>query len=131
MEQKSYTFFSQQPLEQTQAEFNKKYDYPESKPKRKRRRKKHFANYVVFISLTAVAIYTTTAFILQFSGQGEVSPTLTTCFYSFFGVELASLALIKHSKNKYTGGANYGNTGTAAGVFTADNSLSASRYEEN
>lgn len=31
----------------------------------------------------------------------EISPTLTTCFYSFFGVELASLALIKHSKSKY------------------------------
>ena len=128
---KQYEFYVNQPLEETQAEFNKKYGYTERIPKRKRRRKKHFADYVVFVSLAAVAIYTTTAFILQFSGQGEVSPTLTTCFYSFFGVELASLALIKHSKNKYTGGANYGNTGTAAGVFTADNSLSASRYEEN
>ena len=128
---KQYEFYYKQPLEETQAEFNKKYGYKEPIPKRKRRRKKHFADYVVFISLTAVAIYTTTAFILQFSGQGEVSPTLTTCFYSFFGVELASLALIKHSKNKYTGGANYGNTGTATGIFTADNSLSASRYEEN
>ena len=84
------------------------------KPKRKP--KKHFANYVVYISLTAVVAYTITAFILQSSGLGEVSPTLTTCFYSFFGVELASLALIKHSKNKYTGGGNYGNTGTTAGM---------------
>ena len=99
---KQYEFYVKQPLEESQAEFNKKYGYTEPKPKR--RRKKHFADYVVFVSLTAVAIYTTTAFILQFSGQGEVSPTLTTCFYSFFGVELASLALIKHSKNKYTGG---------------------------
>ena len=126
---KQYEFYVNQPLAETQAEFNKKYGYTE--PKRKRRRKKHFADYVVFISLAAVAIYTTVAFILQFSGQGEVSPTLTTCFYSFFGVELASLALIKHSKNKYIRGENYGNTGTATGIFTADNSLSASRYEEN
>ena len=126
---KQYEFYVNQPLAETQAEFNKKYGYTE--PKRKRRRKKHFADYVVFISLSAVAIYTTVAFILQFSGQGEVSPTLTTCFYSFFGVELASLALIKHSKNKYTGGANYGNTGTAAGIFTENNPLSDSRYEEN
>ena len=126
---KQYGFYYKQPLEQTQAEFNKKYGYTEPKPKR--RRKKHFADYVVFVSLAAVAIYTTTAFILQFSGQGEVSPTLTTCFYSFFGVELASLALIKHSKTKYTGGANYGNTGTAAGIFTENNPLSDSRYEEN
>ena len=126
---KQYEFYVNQPLAETQAEFNKKYGYTE--PKRKRRRKKHFSDYVVFISLSAVAIYTTTAFILQFSGQGEVSPTLTTCFYSFFGVELASLALIKHSKNKYTGGANYGNTGTAAGIFTENNPLSDSRYEEN
>ena len=126
---KQYGFYVKQPLEQSQAEFNKKYGYKE--PKRKRRRKKHFADYVVFISLSAVAIYTTVAFILQFSGQGEVSPTLTTCFYSFFGVELASLALIKHSKNKYIGGANYGDTGTAAGIFTENNPLSDSRYEEN
>ena len=126
---KQYEFYVNQPLAETQAEFNKKYGYKEPTPKR--RRKKHFADYVVFVSLAAVAIYTTTAFILQFSGQGEVSPTLTTCFYSFFGVELASLALIKHSKNKYIGGANYGNTGTAAGVFTENNPLSDSRYEEN
>ena len=101
---KQYGFYYKQPLEQSQAEFNKKYGYKEPIPKPKRRRKKHFADYVVYISLLAVAIYTTVAFILQFSGQGEVSPTLTTCFYSFFGVELASLALIKHSKNKYIGG---------------------------
>ena len=126
---KQYEFYVKQPLEETKTEFNKKYGYTEPKPKR--RRKKHFADYVVFISLSAVAIYTTVAFILQFSGQGEVSPTLTTCFYSFFGVELASLALIKHSKNKYIGGANYGDTGTATGIFTADNPLSDSRYEEN
>ena len=99
------------------------------KPKRKP--KKHFANYVVYISLTAVVAYTITAFILQFSGLGEVSPTLTTCFYSFFGVELASLALIKHSKTKYTGGGSYGNTGTTTSIFEQNNPLSDSRYEEN
>lgn len=63
--------------------------------------KKHFANYVVFVSLFAVSIYTIGAFILQYQKGLEISPTLTTCFYSFFGVELASLALIKHSKSKY------------------------------
>ena len=128
---KQYEFYVNQPLEETKAEFNKKYNYPEPKPKRKRRRKKHFADYVVFISLSAVAIYTTVAFILQFSGQGEVSPTLTTCFYSFFGVEMINLALIKHGKTKYTGGGSYGNTGTATGVSEQDNSVSDSRYEEN
>ena len=68
----------------------------------KSKRKKHFANYVVFISLFAVTAYTVTAFILQFKTGLEVSPTLTTCFYGFFGVELASLALIKHGKSKYS-----------------------------
>lgn len=65
------------------------------------KRKKHFADYVVYVSLAAVAIYTTTAFILQFTIGVEISPTLTTCFFSFFGVELASLAVIKHGKEKY------------------------------
>lgn len=63
---------------------------------------KHFADYVVFISLGAVAIYTTTAFILQFSGRESITDIDNVLLF-VFGVELASLALIKHSKNKYTG----------------------------
>ena len=69
-------------------------------PKRTGRRK-HFADYVVFVSLAAVLLYTLTCFVLQFVRQIEPSPTLTTCFFSFFGAELASLAVIKYGKSKH------------------------------
>lgn len=98
---KSYEIYIKKtPIEENQAEFNKKYGYKD-KPKPKAKVKKHFANYVVYVSLTAILMYTAVGFILQFAMGIEPSPTLTTCFYSFFGVELASLALIKHTKTKY------------------------------
>lgn len=64
------------------------------------KRKKHFADYIVAVSITAVMLYTVTAFILQFVLQIEVSSTLTTCYFSFFGIELVNLALIKRGKTK-------------------------------
>ena len=74
--------------------------HKEDEPTPQKKREKHFSDYVVFVSLTAVVLYTITAFVLQFLRNVEVSPTLTTCFYSFFGVELISLATIKHAKVK-------------------------------
>ena len=62
--------------------------------------KRHVRNYILFISITAVIVYTVAAFILQFVGNGEISATLTTCFYSFFGVEILTLASITKHKNK-------------------------------
>ena len=72
----------------------------EDKPTSQKKRKKHFSDYVVFVSLAAVLIYTAVGFILQFKLRIEPSPTLTTCFYSFFGVELITLATIKRAKVK-------------------------------
>jgi hypothetical protein len=69
-------------------------------PKRKNKRRKHFADYVVGVSLAAVLTYTAAAFTLQFVGGMEISPQLTICFFAFFGTELASLAAIKRGKIK-------------------------------
>lgn len=63
-------------------------------------KKRHVRNYILAISISAVIIYTIAAFILQFVGGVEASPTLTTCFYSFFGVEILTLASITKHKNK-------------------------------
>ena len=52
---------------------------------------------LVFIVL-AVTLYTVASFILQFCTSVEISPTLTTCFYAFWTVEILSLAGIRVSK---------------------------------
>ncbi len=74
--------------------------YKPKKMKFSAKKKKHFANYVVFISLCCVICYTISAFILQFLGFYEISSTLTACFFAFFGTELMAMAIIKKEKVK-------------------------------
>lgn len=66
----------------------------------KSKRKKHFADYIVFISIFMIVGYTIAAFILQFCGLMEVSSTLTGCWYGFWTVEIVALAAIKNTKTK-------------------------------
>lgn len=61
---------------------------------------KSFAKKLIPWIITAVVIYTLAAFILQFYNGTEISPTLTTAYFSFWGVELISLATIKNNKTK-------------------------------
>lgn len=69
--------------------------------KSKSQRKKHFSDYIVAAAITAVAFYTAAAVVLQFCGFMEVSPTLTTCWFSFWTVEIVALAAIKRGKVKH------------------------------
>lgn len=64
-------------------------------------KKGKFSKIIVALSVTLILIYTVTAFVLQFVCGVEVSPTLTTCFYTFFAVEMLSLAGVKARKVKY------------------------------
>ena len=48
-----------------------------------------------------IILYTAADFALQYFSQVEVSPTLTTAWFTFWGVELVNLAIIKTSKIKY------------------------------
>lgn len=64
-------------------------------------KKGRFSKLIVALSVLLILIYTIVAFVLQFVTQVEVSATLTTCFYSFFAVEMLSLAGIKTRKIKY------------------------------
>ncbi len=66
-------------------------------------KKRHFSNYIVILAIAAVVIYSGAAVVLQFMGGYELSPTLTTCWFTFWGTELVSLAAIKHSKIKHGG----------------------------
>lgn len=72
--------------------------YRRKKPIRKKR---HFANYIVFASIFAVTVFTVAAFVLQFKGLMEISATLTGCWFGFWTVEIVALASIRNRKIKY------------------------------
>lgn len=78
---------------------------------RKRKRKKHFSDYIVYISIFMIVGYTIAAFILQFCGLMEVSSTLTGCWYGFWTVEIVALAAIKNTKTKNQKNKEYENNG--------------------
>ena len=48
-----------------------------------------------------IILYAGASFVLQYFTSIEISPTLTTAWFSFWGVELVSLAAIKTSKIKH------------------------------
>lgn len=54
-----------------------------------------FNKLIVLLSIVAIISYTVAAIFLQKYTMTELSPTLTTCVYSFFGTELLGLAGIK------------------------------------
>lgn len=64
-------------------------------------KKKMSSIMVVFICIM-VTLYAAADFILQYYTSIEVSPTLTTAWFAFWGVELVNLAFITTTKVKHT-----------------------------
>ena len=60
-----------------------------------------FNKLIVLLSIVAIISYTIAAILLQKYTMTELSPTLTTCVYGFFGTELLGLAGIKIFDTKY------------------------------
>lgn len=54
-----------------------------------------FKKLIVCISIAVIVLYTIAAILLQKTISIEISPTLTTCVFAFFGTELFLLAGIK------------------------------------
>lgn len=73
-------------------------NHSEQKPKRK------VSNIMLVLICTMIILYTIAAFILQYYTSVEISPTVTTAFFSFWGVEIVNLAIIKTSKLKHETG---------------------------
>lgn len=63
--------------------------------------KPKFNKLIVLLSIVAIISYTIAAILLQKYTMTELSPTLTTCVYGFFGTELLGLAGIKIFDTKY------------------------------
>lgn len=64
-------------------------------------KKGRFSKLIIILSVLLILTYTVSAIVLQFVVGVEVSATLTTCFYSFFGIEMLCLAGIKSRKVRY------------------------------
>lgn len=60
-----------------------------------------FNKLIVLLSIVAIIAYTVAAILLQKYTMTELSSTLTTCVYGFFGTELLGLAGIKIFDTKY------------------------------
>lgn len=60
-----------------------------------------FNKLIVLLSIVTIIAYTVAAILLQKYTMTELSPTLTTCVYGFFGTELLGLAGIKIFDTKY------------------------------
>lgn len=63
--------------------------------------KKKVSNVLIVLICIMIILYTIADFALQYFTSIEVSPTLTTAWFAFWGVELVNLTIIKTSKIKH------------------------------
>ena len=68
--------------------------------KNNKKAKKKVSNIVLVVVCIMVIIYTAAAFALQYLTNLEISSTMTTCWFAFWGSELIALATIKCTKVK-------------------------------
>lgn len=57
--------------------------------------KTKFSKKIVIACISFIILYTIAQTVLSYLLMIELSPTLTTCVYAFFGTELASVAVIR------------------------------------
>lgn len=65
------------------------------------KKKTKVSNVMLVIICTMIIVYTAANFALQYFANVEVSPTLTTAWFAFWGTELVALAAIKTTKVKH------------------------------
>lgn len=63
--------------------------------------KKKVSNIALVVVCVMIFLYTVASLVLQYHTGVEVSSTLTTAWFSFWGVELVNLMIIKTNKVKY------------------------------
>ena len=72
--------------------------YAEYMPPKKERK---VSNIMLVVIVVAIVGYAVANFWLQYNLGMEISPTLTGCWFSFWGVEVVALATITTSKVKH------------------------------
>ena len=63
--------------------------------------KKKVSNIMLVLICVMIIAYTIADFLLQYFTSIEVSPTLTTAWFAFWGTEIIALTAIKTSKVKH------------------------------
>jgi biotin transporter BioY len=63
--------------------------------------KRKVSNIMLVVICFMIIVYTAANFVLQYFAGVEVSPTLTTAWFTFWTVEIVALAAIKTSKVKH------------------------------
>lgn len=71
------------------------------KKEKKASEKKKVSNIMLVVICVMIILYALANFTLQYFTSVEVSPTLTTAWFTFWGAELISLTTIKTSKIKH------------------------------
>lgn len=71
--------------------------YAEYVPEKKKRR---FSSIMIVVIVINIVAYTLASLIVQMHTGVEMSPTVTTCWYSFWTIEIIALTGIKISKVK-------------------------------
>ena len=84
--------------ERYKQEYELKAEYAKYVPDKK---KNKVSNIMLVIVVVAIVGYAIANFVLQYNMGIEISSTLTTCWYAFWGSEIISLAAIKCSKTKH------------------------------
>lgn len=85
--------------ERYKQEYELREAYAKYVPEKKTRK---VSNIMLVIIVIAIVGYFAANLWLQYRFGIEISSTLTTCWFSFWGVEIVSLAAIKHSKVKHS-----------------------------
>lgn len=65
------------------------------------KKKPKVSNLMLVVICLMIILYTIADFALQYFTSIEVSPTLTTAWFAFWGTELVALAAIKTTKVKH------------------------------
>ena len=84
--------------ERYKQEYELREAYAQYVPEKKTRK---VSNVMLVIIVIAIVGYFVANLWLQYKLGIEISSTLTTCWFSFWGIEVISLASIKHSKVKH------------------------------
>ena len=61
-------------------------------------KRRKVSNVMLVVIVTAIIAYTVASFAIQYFTSMEISSTLTTAWFAFWGTELVALATIKSSK---------------------------------
>lgn len=64
-------------------------------------KKKKVSNIMLVVICVMIILYALANFVLQYFTSVEVSPTLTTAWFAFWGTELVALTAIKTTKVKH------------------------------